>query len=105
MGQFDGAPLPVDPGGAEAGQEVDPGGLVEGGGPEVQAVRVAVLEVGLGEWRPLVGEAGLIADEGDRPLVALLPEACGGLEAALSGAHDHHPAFRHWPLRRRSGPR
>ncbi len=61
--------------------------------PDEQAVPLeCTREVLLGQRRALVGQVGLITDDGQRPAVAALPERIDELGGRLSGSEDHYAA-------------
>ncbi len=45
-------------------------------------------QIGLGERRALVRNAGLVSDEGDRPVKPFLPQRCSHLIPGLAGADN-----------------
>ena len=91
-GEMDARGRAVDSCHAVAEQEVDAAGFVEGVRPQHQPVGGHLAqEISLGERRALVGRRRLVADDGDRRLVALLAQGGGDLIAALPGADDDGP--------------
>jgi hypothetical protein len=63
---------------------------------ERQQVGVGLaLQPRLAERRALVGRHRLIADQGDRPGVAVLAQQRRGRAAGVSCPHDHHPCVAH----------
>ena len=84
------ARIPVDRDGAEP-RTVRDGVLgEEAGRAQEQALLVGLAgEVGFREGRPLVGQGGLVAHQGDRVPEPALPQGGGELEAGLPGpGHD-----------------
>ena len=80
------------------GMELDAGGRERVGLGEGEVVRRALAgEVGLGQGRPLVGWAGLGAEQDDRAVMALLAQDQRGAAAGLTGTDDHHRLIAHDP--------
>ena len=49
----------------------------------------------LGEWRALVGNIGLVADQRDRSLITFHAQRSGNLETGLPGSDDNHAVRLH----------
>ena len=69
--------------------------LVEGSRAERQQVVRHLLQEGLGQRRPLVGDVAFGGDEGERPVIALGAQARGDLRAAMPAADDDDSASVH----------
>src|SRR5580700_11985181 len=69
---------------------------IEGTRPQGGALNVLLTRhEGLGQRRALVGEIGLVANQGDGSLVAFRAQRRGNLEPGLPGSDNHHAVRRH----------
>src|SRR6185436_8799860 len=75
---------------AYPGHEIDPVIAEELRRPQLDLVHPLLVEnESLRQRRTLVGQMGLVADQGDWILIARRAQRGGGLEARLPGADDH----------------
>ncbi len=79
-----------------AGDQIDLLLLVEEFGPQQQFVEPAFTrEVGFRQWRALVGQPRLVADQHDAAGKTLLAQRRGRLETGLAGADDGDDRIGH----------
>jgi hypothetical protein len=88
-------PDAIDRGGA-VGDQFDVLVTIELVRAEHQAVRAArALQIGLGQWRPLIRQMRLVINQADALAKAMLPQRCRELKTRVAGADNENRSLRH----------